>query len=283
MNYEYQNIANQQMNDTIFLNGFKSYLRLERSLSDNSIQAYIRDIEKLIQYKDYHKIETPLDKLELSKLQNFIRWVAELGMTATSQARIISGIKAFYKYLLLENIITQNPAELIDAPKTGRKLPEVLSVAEIDKLVDTIDLSKPEGHRNKAIIETLYGCGLRVSELVSLKMSDLHFNESYLKVTGKGSKERIVPVGHVAENQIKIYIDSYRKHISIRKGAEDILFLNRRGTKLSRVMIFLMIKDLCEKAGIHKKISPPYISSFLCNASGGRWRRSQGGAGNAGA
>lgn len=244
------------MNDSIFLNGFKSYLRLERSLSENSISAYIADVEKLIQFKEYHKLEVPLDKLVPGQLQDFIKWVAELGMTATSQARIISGIKAFYKYLLLENIITQSPAELIDAPKTGRKLPDVLSVPEIDMLVAMIDLSKPEGHRNRAIIETLYGCGLRVSELVGLKISDLHFNEYYLKVTGKGNKERIVPVGHVAENQIKIYIDEYRKHLMIRKGSEDILFLNRRGSRLTRVMVFLLIKDLAEKAGIHKKISP---------------------------
>ena len=244
------------MNDIIFLNGFRSYLRLEKSLSDNSVQAYYRDIEKLIQYKEYHHIEATVNKLTTRQLQDFIRWVAELGMTATSQARIISGIKSFYKYLLLENIIEQSPAELIDAPKTGRKLPDTLSLAEIDTLVGLIDLSKPEGHRNKAILETLYGCGLRVSELVNLKISELHFNESYIKVTGKGNKERIIPVGHVAETQIKLYIESYRNHISIKKGSEDILFLNKRGRMLSRVMIFIIIKDLVEKAGIHKKISP---------------------------
>ena len=244
------------MNDIIFVSGFRSYLRLEKSLSDNSVQAYIHDIEKLIQFKEYKKLDIPLNKLKLSQLQDFIKWVAELGMTATSQARIISGIKAFYKYLLLENIIEQNPAELIDAPKTGRKLPDTLSVAEIDKLISFIDLSKPDGHRNKAIIETLYGCGLRVSELINLKITELHFNESYLKVTGKGNKERIVPLGHVAEEQMKIYLNSYRNHLQIKKGSDDILFLNRRGAKLTRVMIFLMIKALVEKAGIHKKISP---------------------------
>lgn len=244
------------MNDIIFLKGFRSYLKLEKSLSDNSVQAYCHDIEKLIQYTDYHHIEIPLSKLTLKELQGFIRWVAELGMTATSQARMISGIKAFYKYLLLENIISQSPAELIDAPKTGRKLPDTLSVAEIDTLISLIDLSKADGHRNKAILETLYGCGLRVSELVNLKMTGLHFNENYIKVTGKGNKERIVPVGHVAENQIKIYIESCRNHIPVKKGSEDILFLNRRGSKLSRVMIFMIIKSLVEKAGIRKKISP---------------------------
>lgn len=244
------------MNDIIFLNGFRSYLRLEKSLSDNSIMAYYHDIEKLIQYKEYQHIETPVNKLTSGQLQNFIRWVAELGMTATSQARIISGIKSFYKYLLLENIIEQSPAELIDAPKTGRKLPDTLSVAEIDTLVGLIDLSKPEGHRNKAILETLYGCGLRVSELVNLKISELHFNESYIKVIGKGNKERIIPIGHIAENQIKLYIESYRNHITIKKGSEDMLFLNKRGSRLSRVMIFIIIKDLVEKSGIHKRISP---------------------------
>lgn len=236
--------------------GFKAYLQLEKSLSDNSVEAYLRDIEKLTQFMLQTDTKKTPAQLELKDLQQFLKWIGELGMTATSQARIISGLRSFYKYCLLENITTKDPTVLLDAPKLKRALPDVLSFEEIEEIIGQIDLSKPEGGRNKAILETLYSCGLRVSELVNLTISNLHLDVGFVRVIGKGDKERLVPIGSDATKYINIYRDEIRVHIPIKKDNEDILFLNRRGAKLTRVMIFLMIKDLVAKAGIHKTISP---------------------------
>ncbi|MGZ8524239.1 MAG: site-specific tyrosine recombinase XerD [Chitinophagaceae bacterium] len=236
--------------------GFKGYLRLEKSLADNSVEAYLRDIDKLTQYlQEASSLRTPAN-IELKDLQRFIKWIAELGMTPSSQARIISGIKAFYKYCLLENISTTDPTTLLEAPKLKRSLPDVLSFDEIENIIAQIDLSKPEGGRNKAILETMYSCGLRVSETVNLKISQLYLDVGYIRVIGKGDKERLIPIGSSAIHFISIYKNEIRVHIQPKQGNEDILFLNSRGTKLSRVMIFLIIKDLARKAGIKKIVSP---------------------------
>lgn len=239
-----------------YIKGFKAFLQLERSLSHNSVEAYISDIEKLTQYFEIQGIQTNPQEIKLKQLQDFLKWVNELGMSARTQARVISGIKAFYKYLLLENIIKENPTELLESPKLGRKLPDTLNIEEIDHIISAIDRSKPEGERNKAMLETLYSSGLRVSELVNLKISNLFFKEGFIKIIGKGDKERIVPIGSIAMKHINIYLDNVRVHVPVKKSAEDILFLNRRGNKLTRNMVFLIIKGLAEKAGIHKKISP---------------------------
>lgn len=235
---------------------FKQYLQLERSLSKNSIEAYTDDLNKLEQYiQQYSSGKSPLD-LELNQLQAFVKWISEMGFSATSQARIISGIKTFYKFLLLENEIKQSPAELLEAPKTTRKLPVFLTIDEIDRLIAQIDRSTPEGERNITMLEALYSCGLRVSELVNLKISDLHLNEDYIKVIGKGNKERLVPIGKSAKKLLQNYINRVRVHLPIKKNAGDIIFLNRRGRPISRVMVFYVIKDLADKAGIKKKMSP---------------------------
>jgi len=245
------------MNWNSILKGFKAYLQLERSLSENSVDAYLRDINKLEQFCELQGISVQPEKLTQQQLEQFLTYVSEYGLSARTQARILSGLKAFYKYLSIEDIIDDNPTELLDAPKIGRKLPDVLSIEEINELINAIDLSKPEGERNKAILETMYSCGLRVSELVNLKLSNLVFNEGFIHVVGKGSKERIVPIGSIAIKHINIYIQSVRNHQqNISKGNEDVLFLNRRGAKLTRVMIFTIVKQLCEKAGISKSISP---------------------------
>jgi integrase/recombinase XerD len=236
--------------------GFKAWLSLEKSLSDNSTEAYLRDIDKLTQYLQEKRSAKPPSELTLKDLQQFIKWVTELGMTASSQARIISGIRSFYKYCLLENISRTDPTTLLEAPKLKRSLPDVLSFGEIENIIGQIDLSKPEGGRNKAILELMYSCGLRVSEVVNLKISQLYFDAGFLRVTGKGDKERLVPVGKSGIKYVKIYIKDIRVHVSVQKGNEDIVFLNKRGTKLSRVMIFLIIKELVKKAGIKKTVSP---------------------------
>ncbi len=236
--------------------GFKGWLQLEKSLSDNSVEAYVRDLEKLTQYLlEKDTLKTPAE-LTLKDLQNFIRWIAELGMTPTSQSRIISGIKSFYKYCLLEQISVADPTALLEAPKLKRALPDVLSYAEIEEIIAQIDLSKPEGGRNKAILETMYSCGLRVSELVNLKISQLYLDVGFIRVIGKGDKERLVPIGSSAIKYILIYKNEIRVHVQPVAGNEDILFLNNRGTKLSRVMIFLLLKSLVAKAGIKKNVSP---------------------------
>ncbi len=239
-----------------YIKGFKSFLFLEKSLSKNTIDAYLHDLDLFERYLLMTNNEKNIVQLTLSDIQSFLAWINEIGMSARSQARIISGLKSFFKHLILEDIIVANPIELIEAPKVGRKLPDTLSIAEIDKIVQAIDLSTPEGTRNKAIIETLYGCGLRVSELCSLKLSWLYFNEGFIRIIGKGDKERLVPIGSVAEKNILIYIDEIRNKLDIKKGCEDIVFLNRRGGQLSRVMIFNIVKDYTAKAGIKKPISP---------------------------
>lgn len=236
--------------------GFKNYLRLEKSLSANSIDAYLRDLEKLISFLEMMQLEVQPQHIDLKHLQAFLKWVTELGLSARSQARLISGIKAFYKYLVLENYLKNDPTELLDAPKLGTKLPETLSIEEIDKMISQIDLSKAEGERNKAMLETLYGCGLRVSELVNLKISNIYVDEGFIRVIGKGEKERLVPIGSQALKQISIYLNQSRVHVDIQRGYEDYVFLNRRGKVLTRTMVFVIIKDLAARAGIHKNISP---------------------------
>lgn len=236
--------------------GFKAYLQLERSLSGNTIEAYLGDLEKLTSYLLSSGNKKDPSEVQLTDLQGFIKWIAELGMTASSQARIISALRTFYKYCLLENISAKDPTLLLEAPKLKRNLPDTLSFDEIEKIISEIDLSTPEGGRNKAILETMYSCGLRVSEVVNLQISNLYMDVGYIKVMGKGSKERLVPIGSVASKYITIYKNQIRVHITPQKGEEDILFLNRRGKRLSRVMIFLIIKDLALKAGLKKNISP---------------------------
>ncbi len=236
--------------------GYKAWLQLEKSLSDNSVEAYLRDIDKLTQFlQDAHGLKTPAD-IELKDLQQFVKWINALGMEPASQARIISGIRSFYKYCSMEHIVANDPTVLLEAPKLKRALPDTLSFEEIESIIAQLDLSKPEGGRNKAILETMYSCGLRVSELVNLRISGLYLDVGFIRVTGKGDKERLVPVGESAVKYINIYRKDIRIHIPVKPGNEDILFLNRRGSRLSRVMIFLMLKDLAKKAGISKNISP---------------------------
>ena len=233
---------------------FKTYLRIERSLSDNTIDSYIRDVKKLSYFAE--KINKSELKINKSDIKDFIKEINEDEISARTQSRIISGIKAFYKYLILEDYIKINPTELIESPKIGMKLPDTLSVHEIDSLLSAIDLSHPQGQRNRAILEVLYSCGLRVSELVNLKLSNIRFKEGYVKVLGKGNKERFAPIGSSALKYLKIYLKEVRVHQNIKKDSEDIVFLNRRGNKLTRVMIFTIVKQLAEKIGLKKKISP---------------------------
>jgi integrase/recombinase XerD len=239
-----------------YINGYKAYLQLEKSLSVNSVEAYIHDVKKFTQYLDFISLNLSPEKIGLHHFQDFLKWINGLGMTSRTQARVISGLKGFYKYLLLENVLSLDPTEMLESPKIGSRLPNILSVEEIDALINSIDLSKPEGERNKAILETLYGCGLRVSELVNIRISNLFFNEGFIRVSGKGNKERLVPIGRTAQKHILIYMQSVRSHQEIRKGFEDTLFLNRRGSRLTRVMIFTIIKNLALKIGLKKTISP---------------------------
>ena len=236
------------------IKGFKSYLQIERSLSDNSVLAYIRDVKKFANYA----IPLELSELNIARenISNFLAEIQKENISPRSQARIISGIKAFYKYLIIEDYLKVNPTELIESPKIGLKLPDTLSLIEIDKLIAAVDLSTKQGERNRAIIETLYSCGLRVSELTSLQLSNIHFKEGYLKVIGKGDKERLAPIGGRAIKYLTLYINEVRNHQTIKKGHEDFVFLNNRGAKLTRVMIFLIIQKLTEEKGLKKKISP---------------------------
>ena len=236
--------------------GYKAWLQLEKSLSDHSVSAYLSDLEKLTQFFQSAEIKISPKEVTLKQLQKFTVFISELGLSATSQARIISGIRSFYDYCLAENIVETDPTLLLEAPKTRRKLPDTLSVDEVDQIISSIDLSTPEGTRNKAIFETMYSCGLRVSELVNLKISQFYPDLGFIRVTGKGDKERLIPIGNTAVKNVKIYLKTVRTHIDIADGQEDMLFLNRRGSKLSRVMIFLVLKDLVKKAGITKTISP---------------------------
>jgi integrase/recombinase XerD len=235
--------------------GFKAWLQLEKSLADNSVEAYLHDIDMLTSFLSTTTANTP-EKVTLKELELFVKSIAQLGMTPSSQARIISGLRSFYKYCLLEQITATDPTVLLEAPKLKRALPDTLSFEEIENIIAQIDLSKPEGGRNKAMLETLYSCGLRVSELVNLKISCLYLDVGFIRVIGKGDKERLVPIGRDAVKFIKIYKDDMRVHISIKKGEDDMLFLNRRGSKLTRVMVFLILKGLAKKAGITKSISP---------------------------
>jgi len=240
----------------IYIQEYENYLRLERSLSPNSVEAYVGDVVKLKQFLQLTNQQiTPL-RVSIVELQNFIEWINELGMSAFSQARIISGLKSFYKFLVYEGELEDDPTLLLEAPKLGRKLPDTLSVEEIDKILEAIDHSKPEGMRNRAMLETLYSSGLRVSELIGLKLSNVHFDVGFLRIFGKGSKERLVPIGREALKFINIYREEVRVHLDIKPGFENILFLNRNGRQLSRQMVFMVIKDLVAKSGIQKTISP---------------------------
>ncbi|MDQ2751792.1 MAG: site-specific tyrosine recombinase XerD [Bacteroidota bacterium] len=236
--------------------GFKGYLQLEKSLSENSVEAYLRDITKLTDYLQVtNNLKTP-QTLVLRDLQQFLQWIAELNILPSSQSRIISGIRSFYKYCLMENIVTADPSALLESPKLTRKLPDVLSFEEIEKLIAAIDVSTPDGARNKAMLEVMYSCGLRVSELINLRKSWLFLDMGFIRVIGKGDKERLIPIGTDAIKYINIYREQIRPHQKIAKDNEDIVFLNRFGKQLSRVMVFVIIKDLAKKAGINKNISP---------------------------
>ena len=237
------------------LKDFEGFLKLEKGLSVNSVVAYMSDIRKLIQFMELNQLTTGPNELNQDQLHNFLVWVSELGLSARSQARILSGLKVFYRFLLLEDLIVTDPTALLEGPKLGRKLPEVLSVEEIDRMLSKIDLSKPEGRRNKAMLETLYSCGLRVSELVGLRISNIFKAEGFIRIVGKGDKERLVPVSQRALTEIDFYLPD-RNSMEIQPGNEDILFLNRRGRSLSRVMIFTIIKELAQLAGIKKTVSP---------------------------
>jgi len=236
---------------------FRSFLKLEKSLSINSIEAYSNDLKKLTEFvMEISEIKKLPYKLTLQDLQEFLIYLYDLGVSKRTQARIISGIKTFYKYLLIEGLIQEDPTTLLEAPQIGRKLPEVLSIEEIDNLQLAIDLSKPEGHRNKAILEVLYSCGLRVSELINMKISNLFFKQGFVKITGKGLKERLVPISEKAKMEVNIYVNEYRNKLNIKEGFEDFVFLNRRGKQLTRHMIFVIVKDLSTKIELDKNISP---------------------------
>ena len=235
------------------LKQYSAYLLLERGLSENTLQSYLNDVSHLLRYLNENNLG--LKDVTLDNLHNFVAELHDLGISPRSQARIISGIKSFFRFLKLENHIDHNPTLLLESPRIGRKLPDILSVEDIDEMISCIDLSTNEGQRNRAIIETLYGCGLRVSELVNLEINKLFLEEEYVVITGKGNKERIVPISPTAIHEINLYLED-RKHLDIKPGEENILFLNRRGRRLTRVMIFYIIKQLAELAGIRKEISP---------------------------
>jgi integrase/recombinase XerD len=236
--------------------GYETFLRIEKSLSPNSVSAYVNDINKLISFVEDHFPNLTPETVKLAQLRKFVEWMNQNGISPRTQARTISGIKSFYKFLLIEEAVENDPTTLLESPRIGRKLPEILSDDEINKLIEAIDVTKAEGLRNKAILETLYSCGLRVSELVDLKISNLHFEQEFLRIAGKGERERLVPISKKAIEDIKKYLVSSRKKLTIEKGNENIVFLNRRGKKLSRVMIFTIIKNLAEKIKLEKSISP---------------------------
>ncbi len=239
-----------------YIKGFKAWLQLEKSLSDNSVQSYLRDVELLLRFlQTLKELKSPAS-IEATDLRVFLKWIHELGFSASSQARILSGIKSFYRYCMLEQISSTDPTTLLEAPKRKRVLPDTLSFEEIEQLIAQIDLSKPEGTRNKAMLETLYSCGLRVSELIQLQLSKLYLDLGFIRVRGKGDKERLVPIGESAIRYIQLYKQTTRLHVSPQKGKEDFLFLNKRGGPLSRVMVFYMIRDLAKQAGISKTVSP---------------------------
>jgi integrase/recombinase XerD len=235
---------------------FKAYLKLERSLSSNSIEAYMNDVQKLFQYFESVNKTPHVKEITAADLKLFISWINELGMLPSTQARVVSGIKSFFDFLMLEQLIAEDPAALLETPRLSRKLPDVLNIEEINGLIAAIDAAKPEGMRNKAILEVLYSCGLRVTELISLRISNVFPDAEFIKVIGKGNKERIVPIGQSALKYIKIYLEESRVHVPVQKGYEDFIFLNRRGSGLSRISVFTLIKDLALKSGLKKSISP---------------------------
>lgn len=247
------------MLDNFLIKRFLIYLRLEQSLSDNSVEAYMHDIELLIQYLESTNHSKLLKDISQENIENFLAYLYDLGLSANSQARILSGIKKFYAYLLQEKLVTENPTQLISSPSIGRHIPDVLSYEEICSLIDSIDLSLPFGHRNKAIIEIMYGCGLRVSEVTSLKISNIYVEDEFIRIFGKGDKERLIPISQSIIKTLNLYIDGERKFQNINPKHTDTLFINRRGSGLSRQMVFLIIKDLAEKAGIKKNIGPHTI------------------------
>lgn len=236
--------------------GYKTYLKLERSLSANSIDSYLRDVAKLEAYFEEQATKKQLKDIHIDDLKSFLKWINLQGMSPHTQARTLSGIKSFFNYLVLEDLISMDPSTLLQSPKLSRKLPDTLSLPEINRLIDAIDLSKPEGMRNKAMLEMLYGCGLRVSELVGLKISNLYLDIELIKIVGKGNKERLVPIGGEAIKFLKIWLQEVRLQLDIKAGKEDFVFLNKRGSPISRVMVFMIIKDLAAKIGLKKSISP---------------------------
>lgn len=244
------------MNWHIAKRGYISFLRLEKSLSSNTVEAYLSDVEKLERFCNTFSPPLLIDTIEADDIRFFLKTIHEVGLCATSQARIVSGLKSFFNFLLIEKEIKTNPTDLIETPKIGRKLPDVLSVDEIELIMSQLDMSKEESTRNRAILEVIYSCGLRVSEATDLQISNIQFNEGFIRVIGKGNKERLVPIGKLAMKWIQHYFENSRNHMEIKQGNEDYLFLNRRGAKLSRMMIFIIIKDLVRKAGIKKNISP---------------------------
>lgn len=242
------------MNWDSILKDFKKFLSFERNLSKNSTSAYINDVSKIRSYCEDNNL--PIEKITPRDFQNFLVWINEFHISPYSQARIISGLKSFFNFLQLEYNLENNPAALIETPRLERKIPDVLDVGEIDNLISAIDLSQAEGPRNKAMLEVLYGCGLRVSELIGLKISNLHLEVEFIKIEGKGNKERLIPIGNQAIKYLKIYLEEVRPNLPIKSGSEDYVFLNRRGAPLTRVMVFIIIKDLAAKIGLKKKISP---------------------------
>ena len=236
--------------------GYETFLRIEKSLSPNSVSAYVNDINKLIMFVEEHYPDLTPETVKLAQLRKFVEWMNQNGISPRTQARTISGVKSFYKFLLIEEAVENDPTTLLESPRIGRKLPEILTDDEINNLIDAIDVTKAEGLRNRAILETLYSCGLRVSELVDLKVSNLHFEQEFLRIAGKGERERLVPISKRAIEDIKKYLVNSRKKLVIEKGFENVVFLNRRGRKLSRVMIFTIIKNLADKIKLEKNISP---------------------------
>lgn len=239
-----------------YIKGFKAYLQLERGMSDNTVEAYLHDVAILANYIGTEEVEVTLQGVELKHLQTFVGHIHDLELSAGTQSRILSGIRSFFGYLVLEDVIKKDPTELLESPKLKRTLPDVLTIEELDQLFAAIDHSTPEGQRNRAMLETMYSCGLRVSELIKIAISNLYLDVGFLRVVGKGNKERLVPIGTEAVNHIKLYREHVRVHVEIKKGNEDMLFLNRRGSALSRVMVFMIVKDLAIKAGIHKNVHP---------------------------
>lgn len=239
-----------------YITQFKNYLKIERGLSNNSIEAYLRDVDKFIQFMRLHQLELSVHEVTMRHVQSFLKYIYELQVAESSLSRILAGVKAFFKFLLLEEIIEKDPATLIESPRISKKIPEVLSFQEIEKMLAVIDLSRPDGARNRAMLEILYSCGLRVSELIHLQISNLYLDIDFLKILGKGNKERFVPIGRDAKKHLQIYMEHIRKHLPIQPKQEDYIFLNRRGSRISRIMVFLIVKEIAVMAGIQKKVSP---------------------------